>query len=68
MCIGAAVGVGILISNRYKRRNIVLRIQKQKENVLEILRRLFADFEKMKALYNEYDGISEKILEEYAKL
>ena len=66
--IGAAVGVGILISNRYKRRNIVLRIQKQKENVLEILRRLFADFEKMKALYNEYDGISEKILEEYAKL
>lgn len=66
--IGAAVGVGILISNRYKRRNIVLRIQKQKENVLEILRKLFADFEKMKALYKEYDGISEKILEEYAKL
>lgn len=66
--IGAAVGIGILISNRFKRRNIILRIQKQKENVLEILRKLFADFEKMKTLYKEYDGVSEKILEEYAKL
>lgn len=66
--IGLAVGIGILISNRFRRRNIVLRIQKQKENVLEILRRLFADFDKMKTLYKEYDGISEKILEEYAKL
>lgn len=66
--IGAAVGIGILISNRFKRRNIMLRIQKQKENVLEILRKLFADFEKMKTLYKEYDGVSEKILEEYAKL
>lgn len=66
--IGAAVGIGILISNRFKRRNIVLRIQKQKENVLEILRRLFEDFEKMKTLYKEYDRVSEKILGEYAKL
>lgn len=66
--IGAAVGIGVLISNRFKRRNIVLRIQKQKENVLEILRRLFADFEKMRQIYKEYDGISARILEEYAKL
>lgn len=66
--IGAAVGVGILISNRYKRRNIMLRIQKQKENVLEILRRLFADFAKLRAIYQEYDGISTRIMEEYAKL
>ncbi len=66
--IGAAVGIGTLISNRFKRRNIVLRIQKQKENVLEILGKLFADFEKMRQLYREYDGISARILEEYAKL
>lgn len=66
--IGAAVGIGILISNRYKRRNIILRIQKQKENVLEILRRLFADFAKLRAIYQEYDGISARIMEEYAKL
>ncbi|MCM1119263.1 MAG: hypothetical protein NC543_07885 [bacterium] len=66
--IGAAVGIGILISNRYKRRNIMLRIQKQKENVLEILRRLFADFAKLRAIYQEYDGISARIMEEYAKL
>lgn len=66
--IGVAVGAGILISNKFKRRNIKLRIQKQKENVLEILRKLFTDYEKMKTLYKEYDRISEKILEEYAKL
>lgn len=27
-----------------------------------ILRRLFADFEKMKMLYKEYDGVSEQML------
>lgn len=66
--IGAATGIGILISNRYKRRNIILRVQKQKENVLEILRKLFADFAKLRAIYQEYDGISARIMEEYAKL
>lgn len=66
--IGAAVGIGILISNKFKRRNIILRIQKQKENVLEILGKLFADFEKVRQIYKEYDGISARILEEYAKM
>lgn len=66
--MGAAVGAGILISNRFKRRNIVLRVQTQKENVLEILHKLFADFGKMKSIYQEYDGVSTRILEEYARL
>lgn len=66
--IGAVAGAGILVSNRFKRRNIVLQVQKQKENVLEILRRLFDEFGRMKSIYQEYDGVSARILEEYAKL
>lgn len=66
--IGVAAGIGILLSNHFKRKNIALRIQKQKSNVLEILRKLFAEYEKMKSVYKEYDGVSERIMEEFAKL
>lgn len=66
--IGAAVGAGILISNRFKRKNIVLRIQKQKENVLDILHKLFLENEKMKELYRGFDDVSVRITEELVKL
>lgn len=66
--LGLVLGAGILISNSFKKKSIRLRIQKQKETVLETLHKLFADYEKMKAVYKEYDEVSGKILEEYAKL
>lgn len=66
--IGAVVGAGILISNNFKKKNIVLRIQKQKANVLEILHKMFVEYEQFKGIYKERDAISERILEEFAKL
>ncbi len=67
-CIGAAMGAGTLISNHFKRKNIILKLKKQKETVLEILQKLIAENEKMKGIYQEYDAISERILAEFAKL
>lgn len=66
--IGAAIGVGTLVSNKYKRKNIVLKYQTQKENVLDILHKLVLDFNKMKELYASFDDVSSKIDEELAKL
>ena len=66
--IGGAIGAGILIANNFKRKNISLKIHAQKENVLEILRKLFVEFDKMKDIYKGYDEISAKISEEIAKL
>lgn len=66
--IGAIAGAGILISNNFRRKNIVLRIQKQKSNVLEIVHEMFVEYEEFKGLYKERDAVSEKIMEELAKL
>lgn len=66
--IGAIVGAGILIGNNFKKKNIILRIQKQKSNVLEILHKMFVEYEQFKEIYRERDSISERILEEFAKL
>lgn len=66
--IGAIAGAGIIISNNFKKKNIVLRIQKQKSNVLEILHKMFVEYEQFKGIYKERDAISERIMEEFAKL
>lgn len=66
--IGAIVGAGILISNKYKRKNIVLQTQTQKERVLGILHKLYEEFVTMKELYKGYDDISARITEEIAKV
>ena len=66
--IGLALGVGMFISNRFKRKNIILRIQKQKSNVLEIIHKMFSEYEIFMKLYKERDDISEKIMEEFANL
>ena len=66
--VGVAIGIGILISNKYKCKNIILKNKSQKENVLEILHRLVAEHAKMKELYDGFDGISDRVLEELAKL
>ncbi len=66
--IGAAVGAGILLSNRFKRKNIVLKIQKQKDNVLDILHKLLLENERMKELYRGFDDVSARITEELVKL
>lgn len=66
--IGAIVGAGIIISNNFKKKNIVLRIQKQKSNILEIVHKMFVEYEQFKGIYKERDAISERIMEEFAKL
>ena len=66
--IGGIVGAGMLISNRFQRKNIVLKNQTQKENVLEILHKLYGDFNSMKELYQGFDAVSSRITEEIAKL
>lgn len=66
--IGTITGAGILVSNNFKRKNIVLRIQKQKSNVLDILHKMFIEYEQFKRIYKERDAISERILEEFARL
>ncbi len=66
--IGTIGGVGVLVANNFKRKNIVLRIQKQKSNVLEILHRMFVEYGQFRDIYRERDAISERILEEFAKL
>ena len=66
--IGAMVGAGILISNNFKKKNIRLKIQKQKSNVLEILHKMFVEYEQFRGIYKERDAISERILDEFAKL
>lgn len=66
--IGGIVGAGMLISNKYKRKNIILQIQTQKEGVLEILHKLYEEYGTMNELYRGYDEISGRITEEIAKL
>ena len=66
--VAGVVGAGILISNKFKRKNIILRVQKQKSNVLETLHKMFVEYESMKSLYKERDEISERIMNELAKL
>lgn len=66
--IGAAIGAGILISNKFARKNIVLRIQKQKANVLDNLHKIFGEFETFKGIYKERDDVSERIFEALGKL
>lgn len=66
--IGIITGVGVLIANNFKKKNIVLRIQKQKSNVLEILHKMYIEYEQFKRIYTERDAISERIMEEFAKL
>lgn len=66
--IGAVIGAGLLLSNRFRRKNVILKMQKQKESVLGILHQLFAEHEKMRRLYEGFDEISGKIVEELAKL
>lgn len=66
--IGIVLGAGILISNKFKKKNIILRIQKQKSNVLDILHKMFIEYDSFKKIYKERDEISERIMEEFAKL
>lgn len=66
--IGAIAGAGILIANNFKKKNIILKIQKQKSNVLEILHKMFVEYEQFKGIYKERDAISDRIMEEFAKL
>lgn len=66
--IGVAVGTGTMISNNFKKKNIVLKIQKQKSVVLENLQKLFDEFSKMRAIYRQFDEVSGKIEEEFVKL
>ena len=66
--IGVIAGMGILIANNFKKKNIVLRIQKQKSNVLDILHKMYVEYEQFKGIYKERDAISERIMEEFATL
>ena len=66
--IGAMIGIGTIISNKFKKKNISLKINTQRENVVEIMRKMYDEFAKMRELYKEYDAISAKISEEIAKL
>lgn len=66
--IGICCGVGILVSNSFKKKNIILGIQRQKATVLDIMNKLIAEYGKMKEIYIEYDNVSGKIKEEFAKL
>lgn len=66
--IGACVGGGILAANHFKKKNIVLRIQKQKANVTDILHKLFDDYGKVKETYRKFDSVSEEIKMELTKL
>ena len=66
--IGVCVGAGLLVSNNFKKKNIILRIQKQKANVAENMRKLFSDYRKMKEIYQEFDNVSGKITTELIKL
>lgn len=66
--IGVIAGAGIFIANNFKKKNIVLKIQKQKSNVLEILHKMFVEYEQFKGIYKERDVISERIMAEFANL
>ena len=66
--IGALIGGGTIIANNFKKKNISLQMNAQKDSVAEIMHKLFMEFQKMRELYKEYDGISAKITEEIAKL
>lgn len=66
--IGALVGIGTMVSNRFKKKNISLKINAQSENVKEIMCKMYNEFAKMRELYKEYDAISKNITEEIAKL
>lgn len=66
--IGAIAGEGILIANNFKKKNIVLKMQKQKSNVLYILHKMFVEYEQFKGIYKERDAISERIMEEFTCL
>lgn len=56
------------VAKYFKKKNIGLKIQKQKSNVLEILYKMFVEYEQFKRIYKERDAISERIMEEFANL
>lgn len=66
--ICTVIGSGILLSNKFKRKNIILHIQNQKNNVLDILHNLVTEYGKMKEMYKGFDDVSGRIVEELAKL
>lgn len=66
--IGVIAGAAMLVSNKYKKKNIILSTQTQKEGVLETLHKLFEEYRTMQEIYKGYDDISARITEEIAKL
>lgn len=65
---GLITGATILISNNFKRKNVRLKFSSKKSNVIEIIGKLFKEFDRMKELYQEYDAVSVKVTDEIAKL
>ena len=66
--LGGAIGAIQMVVNKFKRKNVRMKYQKQKDSMLEVLHKLVAEYGKMKEIYKGYDDVSAKILEELAKL
>lgn len=69
--LGAVGGIGGLVymlGNKRKKKNIRLRNQEGQRVVQETMRNLFVEFATFKQTYTELDAVSDKILDEFAKL
>lgn len=66
--IGGIAGAGILVSNVFKKKNIMLSIQSQKQSANDILHKLCEEYRLLQDMYKEYDDISRNISDELAKL
>ena len=66
--IGGLLGAGMLVSNFFKRKNVVLMIQSQKAGVIATLNKMFSEYDALQKVFIEFDCFSGKIKEELAKL
>lgn len=65
--IGAAVGAYLLISGAKQKKQIEKDCQLGINGKTELMDRLFAEYEKMRQIYGEYDAYQERISEELEK-
>lgn len=68
MAVGAGYGVYVLLSNSSARKQIELKCQNATRNASEILDKLFAEHKRFIEEYSGYDGLYDRIINEFRKI
>lgn len=65
---GTGYGVYALLSNKFARKQLELKYQNETRNASEILDKLFAEYGRFIEEFNGYDGLYDRILNEFGKI